>query len=350
MLTALGGIAAPRLPCRRHWRCPADINRDSGLRTHPTNGAIPVVVSYGLYISNLANIDEAAETFRIEGYLYSRWRDERLAAPDPAGVSETRALNENAIWLPPLEVANLIEPGFLHETIFGDTHGIVSRVRHFDFLLSEDFNLTHFPLDTQELHLVLQPFMNPGQSDLPMTFASESLATGFSDAAYAGLVGWHVLRVEYHPKVAFVSALNQTVPEAVFEIVVERRSGFYYWKVFIPVFIMVMVSWSIFWVNTEEFDWQMKIPVATMLALVAFEFAIAGDLPRVSYITFLDAVLLTSFIFVFLAMVESVSVHVMIRENRRDLAERVQRGSRSLFPLAYACAIGMLVFLFFVVL
>ncbi len=56
-----------------------------------------------------------------------------------------------------------------------------------------------------------------------------------------------------------------------------------------------MISWSVFWVDILEFDWQMKLPIAVMLELVAFEFAVARDLPRGLMSHSSNAVFLTCF-------------------------------------------------------
>ena len=49
------------------------------LRKHPTDGKTPVDVSAGLYVTNIAAIDENRETFEVGGYLTGKWRDARLA-------------------------------------------------------------------------------------------------------------------------------------------------------------------------------------------------------------------------------------------------------------------------------
>src|SRR5262249_18438057 len=97
----------------------------------------------------------------------------------------------------------------------------------------------------------------------------------------------------------------------------------------------------------DEFDWQMKIPLTVMLAMIAFDFAIARDLPRVSYLTFLDSVLLTSFVFAFLAVVETLSVHVFVLRDRESLAQRLHAQARWIAPLAYCVTILSLIALFF---
>jgi hypothetical protein len=91
----------------------------------------------------------------------------------------------------------------------------------------------------------------------------------------------------------------------------------------------------------------MKIPIAVMLALVAFEFSVVCDLPRVPYVTFLDAVFLTCFMYVFVCIVEIVTVHVMVRWNMHSLADRIHWHARWVVPVAFLLTLLILIPIFF---
>ena len=58
--------------------------------------------------------------------------------------------------------------------------------------------------------------------------------------------------------------------------------------------LMASIPWAVFWYEVHDFSGQMRVPLAVMLSMVAFQLSIAKDLPRVGYTTFLDAVFLTS--------------------------------------------------------
>lgn len=72
-----------------------------------------------------------------------------------------------------------------------------------------------------------------------------------------------------------------------------------------------------------------------LLSMVAFEFAIARDLPRVGYLTFLDAVFLASFIFCFLSIFEIATMFLLQQHGRRPLAVKLHRNGRWAYPAAY---------------
>ena len=111
---------------------------------------------------------------------------------------------------------------------------------------------------------------------------------------------------------------------------------------------MTMVSWTTFWVKADEFDWQMKIPLTTLLAMIAFEFAIARDLPRVNYLTFLDAVFLSSFLFAFIAIIEAITVHILVMRGKKRIAERIHHGARWAVPVAFFAVLVILIPMYFV--
>jgi len=68
---------------------------------------------------------------------------------------------------------------------------------------------------------------------------------------------------------------------------------------------------------------------------IAFAFAVSANLPRVPYLTYIDAFFLCCYVFVFLAMLEVMVVHVA---HRNELAHRglaIRRRSRYLVPAAF---------------
>jgi len=214
-----------------------------------------------------------------------------------------------------------------------DRNGVVTEIKRFDAVLSNSYNLRKFPFDSQTLHLEIQPFLSAATE---MQFALEALpSTGISHEQYTELASWDVRRIEYTVKRASRGSFLPQAKEAIFRIAIKRRSGFYVWKVFLPLLVMSMIPASVFWIDPKEFDWLLKLPLTTLLSLVAFEFAISHDLPKTPYVTFLDAVMLTSFIFFFLSMLEITVGYIMQTHWRRPLALKMHAAARWVYPVAY---------------
>jgi hypothetical protein len=60
----------------------------------------PVKVTVGLHISNLADINQASETFAVAGYLLYNWNDPRLAYNPKTEKTTSKASKLDEIWHP----------------------------------------------------------------------------------------------------------------------------------------------------------------------------------------------------------------------------------------------------------
>ena len=320
------------------------------LRAHPTGGKTPVDVSVGLYVTNFVAIDETRETFEVGGYLIGRWNDPRLALPDdrnPGGSDNEkpeRVLRVEDVWTPPIEAANSISHKTNSYVLEVDKNGEVTYIERFDAVLSSDFALRKFPFDTQVLGFEFQPFLSPNAA---IRFAPQALpSTGISAEQHTELAAWHVKELRYTTEKIVKNGLIPETGEALFQIVIERRSGFYIWKIFLPLLILTLIPTVVFWIDAKEFDWLLKIPMTMLLSMVAFEFAVARDLPRIGYITLLDAVFLISFVFCFLCICEIAAVYLLHLAGRRPVALKLHRSGRWAYPLLYFGALILVAVVF----
>jgi hypothetical protein len=295
------------------------------LRQHPTGRKTPVKVSVGLYVTNFVAIDE---TFEIGGYLTGKWMDPRLAPPaDQAdGQMAPRTFRLDQLWTPPTESANSISHKTDQYFLVADRNGLVTYVEHFDANLSNNFVLTKFPFDTQDLQFQIYPFISAASE---IRFAPASLpSTGISPEQHTELAAWHIKGVRYTREKITGDHDVPATNGATFHIIVKRRSGFYIWKIFVPLLMLTMIPMVVFWIDVSQFDWILKIPMTMLLSMVAFEFTIARDLPRIGYLTFLDAVFLASFTFCFLCTFEIVAVFLMQQRGKRLLAVKLHTAGK----------------------
>jgi hypothetical protein len=145
-------------------------------------------------------------------------------------------------------------------------------------------------------------------------------------------------------------ASDGTLPssrDALFQITIHRQPGFYIWKIFLPMAIMSLIPMVVFWIDPKEFDWLLKVPMMMLLSMVAFEFAIVRDLPRIGYMTFLDAVITTSFAFFFLVMIGITTAYLVQKGRLRPQVVKAFAAGRWAYPTAYVTVLLILAFCFF---
>ena len=336
---ATSAAAAPPPPVAAF---PAGLDPNSMLLA-PTSEGGRVKVSVALHVLNLSGINEVTERFQLTGYLLAQWHDPRLTYQPTGPNDKFRTLTPDSVWRPQLVIINVAEPRQVYETSMRvEPDGTVSYVERFDAFMTSTFHLKSFPFDAQKLEIIVHPFTDQQES---IAFVPNQLpvwtATEFS--SYSSLESWKFESLTFEFGTAASQYGAHAAAEARFEITVKRRHGFYLWKVFLPLLLMVVMSWSVFWFDPPEVSSQVTIAVTTILTIIAFALAISLTLPRVPYLTFADAFFLACYIFTFVTMVEVTAVHIAYRNERRKAAARIRNTARWLVPAAFVVVNSILI-------
>src|SRR4029077_14072485 len=68
--------------------------------------------------------------------------------------------------------------------------------------------------------------------------------------------------------------------------------------------LIVMMSSTGFWIHPTKGGPEISVAVTSMLTLIAYRFAIGSEVPKLPYLTRLDAFILASSLLVFLSLIE----------------------------------------------
>jgi len=313
---------------------PTGIATDPILQPPPYDGQ-PLEVVIGLHIINIAAIDEVSEQFQLDAYMFERWKDPRLAYSPEGPQDQVRNYAFGQIWVPQLEMINAATPRQRDDiSIMVSPDGTVRYAERLLVMLSSKFVLRRFPFDEQRLVVIIHPFLVDGPH-IKFKLDNTSTWTASEFKSYSSLAQWNMISLS-SKLLAAPTYGGLTMPEARFQIDVKRRSSFYLWKVFLPLLLMVFLSWAVFWIEASDLSNQITVAVTTILTVIAFAFAISATMPRLPYLTYIDAFFLECYIYVFLAVVELMTVHVTHRsEVRRDLGLRIRKYSRFVIPAAF---------------
>jgi hypothetical protein len=309
-----------------------------------TGGLIPIRV--GLYVLNLVALDEVQQTFTFTAYMTETWKDPRLAFTPGAGEngSARRYYKHDAIWFPLLQFDNSAAPrapsGYL---LSGTPDGTISYTEKFSVRVSSNMHLRAFPFDSQDLQIVVRPFT--GQASR-IVLSVEPRTTGISQAPYTPLPLWHTGSVSYRTMAGETGPGDQVRSHLSFQVHVVRNSEYYIYRIFLPLTLMVAVSWGVLWIPPADLNSQLLISVTTLLTLVAFSVALSNILPPVPYLTFNDIFFLDAFFFVMVSIGESLIVHSVFHGSGNQAALKARRTTRLLLPFLFVGTIAILASVF----
>ncbi len=302
----------------------------------PRKDGGPALVRVGFLPYDFGRVTARDETFDVTGYLEMTWNDPRLARPG-GEPGEAVEVDVRKIWTPRYYFENAVEQVKFQVDPAAevDPAGNVTLWTIISGKFSSPLELHSFPFDRQVLQLRVGAFAD---ESLVKFLVNEELIR-IQDHAF--LTDWSI----HEPRAGLMSHTyvpgRETYSIFVAEFPISRRSAFYAWRVMAPLTLLVIVSWAIFWFEPVGLQPQISTCMASLIALVAFNFAIDFALPKVAYLTLIDKHALLGFSFVSLAVAVVVVVHRFVTGGRVPRALAIQKTCRWLFPLAYLTSLTL---------
>ena len=295
----------------------------------------PTKVSIGVWLTDVLGIDSASDGFRANFVVGARWRDPRLVHNQP-GVMR---YNLEDIWHPDLIVVNAT--GTVSRSlpqiveVAGD--GTVTYRQRIGGSFAQPLDLRSFPFDHATFR-IQAICVDQAPTEIHFVPSELMVAAGYPDgvgiAKKLTLQDWRVtgftanaLPYEIAPGVEYAGYA--------FEFRAERLKQHYVIKVIIPLLLIVMMSWLVFWIDPSMGGEQISVAITSMLTLIAYRFAVGSEVPRLPYLTDLDAFILVSSMLVFLALVEVVITSMLYFKERKHLARAIDRQCRWIFPIVF---------------
>jgi len=309
--------------------CAGDVlARGDFSRPAPEQG--PTRVTLVVFFINVTEINSAKQSFTANVYAEARWRDERLAHPGRGPVRK----DLEAVWNPRLQIVNQRNITFTFPDLVEISPGgdVTYRQRMWgDF--SQPLNLREFPKDRQVYSIeVVASGYTPEEVDLvPEEYDTYGLSKELSLPDW-NVEGWNT------EIISLPSARDEQrlVRLAKFSFTARRKAGYYLYKIIIPLILIVAMSWVVFWIDPKEGGIQIGVSMSAMLTLIAYRFAIGADVPKVSYVTRMDIFILGGTVLIFATLMEVIVTSTLASGGRLELARRIDRWARVLFPLLFA--------------
>jgi len=301
----------------------------------PEAEAGPTQISMAMWITDISRIDSVAQSFSASVVLYLRWHDPRLAHHE-TGVKQYAVAN---VWTPQWVIVNEASSlaRSLPEIVTVTPDGTVSYHQRLVGSFAQVLDLRHFPFDrdTFRVHLIATGYRPDEIKFVPEESAiAAGIPNGAGMAPEISLQDWRVLSVTARV-MPYRSAPKFEVAGYAYEFTAARRGQHFVIKVIIPLLFIVMMSWAVFWIEPTDAGPRISIAVTAMLTLIAYRFALDSEVPKLPYVTRLDAFVLNSTLLVFLSLIEVLVAYKFGVMEKVPLARKIDRCCRWAFPAVF---------------
>jgi hypothetical protein len=292
----------------------------------------PIRVGIGFFFLQIHTIDDVNETFDADVLYMRYWKDSRLAEPGRGEAYAFCRLPIDGFWMPEPEIENLRDwkerrGGY----VLIDAEGNVLIIQRLTLTLFNPMDLREFPFDRQVLQVRMQPLFASTREMILYP-----LKKYVQKAANLYVNGWKVEDPLVETGTDFAPLRGTSFSTMQIRVPVFREKDFFVRKLIVPIGLIVLMSWTIFWINPDQFAPQLGLGATSMLTIIAYQFALGNSLPRISYHTRADNFILWSLIFVFMALVEAGITAGLVSAGKRQIALRIDRVCRVTFPAVYA--------------
>ncbi len=289
---------------------------------------------------NISEIEDEAETVAFSGVLTLVWKDARQSFnPAAEGVTEkvySGAFQFNELspgWYPQVTLANAAGQYDSQAVILRvKPDGISTLSEKLAAIAKVDIDMRRLPFDRQHLNLVFRLF---GFGAGEVQFHSEPNSAS-ADGSLTKLPQWTLEGVE-----ASIGTLNAANSDGmgvasayVVRIDMKRQPTFMLRLVVIPLSLIVVLSWAVFWMDRSSVGDRMSVSFVGILAAVAYQITLVGIVPNVSYFTLMNEFLNLSFLLMSATVVINLYVAYADRHGH-ERGDRIDRRCRWIFPLAY---------------
>jgi hypothetical protein len=251
------------------------------------------VVKIGFYPVSVYELDMGSNTYYVDMYVWLRWKGNI----DPTGSLEFANMVEE--W--GKQVENLqSEPKVLPD---GSKYQIMKVEGRF----VQAFDLIDFPLDQQKLSIRVEDSVNTAEV---LAYEIDENSSGIGSKLKIpgwSLTGWSSERYVHDYASSFgEESMPSTYSSAEFSLNIERPISYFYWKLLMPLAIVLLAALSALVLSPKSIDARTALPAGALLTAIFLQKSYSDGLPDLGYLILMDKIYLVAYGLIVLTLIRAI--------------------------------------------
>ena len=197
------------------------------------------------------------------------------------------------------------------------------------------FDFKKFPFDEQIFSFLIYPEFPSSK----MIFVAEPLMEEYKKNLYVvegedgiNIPEWKVTTVDYY--IDRYKEGDYEYQGFIVEIGAERVTNYYIFKIIIPIILILSISWSVFWIDRAQIEAKANITIVALLSLIAYNLIMDDVIPKLDYLTFMDAFIFLSYLYTGAATILCIYSFYRYKKYKRKI-NLVDYYAKLLGPISY---------------
>jgi hypothetical protein len=301
------------------------------------NTELPVVkVWVSTNLLDVRAINDKKVQFESYFEIVYSWANPPSPSMTPIDGSTSQLKEEDVPWIPSVQFANMVRLKLPVQHDFR-VSPVSNRIEWKQTIRAEftsGFDLSQFPFDSQNIHVVV----TDGRDDLAqIVFVDDPTrveADFLSSERFFHLVGWSI-DDGFEGTASDIGDDGKISTVYRWDVDMTRDWVTYVTQEIVPAIVMVMVSWSGFWIDPKVLIARVMPLLFAMTSLITLNSFTGATIVRTDNTTWLEAFSLFSLSMIFCGLLELVCVHHYEKHGFRPKAKLVDNVSRQVYPCIY---------------
>ena len=320
----------------------------------------PTVVWVHVRLNTISQINLPEKTYNVAAEIVLEWQDGRLAFT-PNSQEANTPLNFNGddvdlilgkIWSPRFTIGNEIQPrATQNRSVQVASNGWVKVYEQFNDVVKFDADVHTFPFSHQTLTLAI----NSALDDISAArFSVQEFNFSSPDPSQQIIGRWFLRKLDANTRSFNRLDSKLGFSQTLIVMQIQHKPQYIIFNFFIPLFIIFVAAAAVTWIDpTKTAPHTAPRVLGTIILIlttITLKFALAKEIPAVSYITLTDAVFGVTVLILILSLIMSCTI-IFIKEymEKDSLSKHLNIVFRKVYPVLYVASICTVFVIFYTV-